>query len=76
METERNLGIQPIAELLAQLHLTPHKLVECSTEQLTHKLVSRAIKGRRLTKKSKAKVIRAMQVATGESYTSEQLFNY
>ncbi len=76
MEIERNLGVQPIAELIQQLHITPHILVESSTEQLTHKLVSRAVKGRRLTKNSQGKVVRAMNAATGQTYTVAQLFNY
>lgn len=76
METERNLGVQPIAGLLTKLHLTPHILVESSTEQLTHKLVARAIKGRRLTKNSKGKVARALHAATGQVFTVDQLFNY
>lgn len=31
----RDLGPQPIAELMMQLNLKPHDLVEASTEQLT-----------------------------------------
>ena len=46
---ERNLGPQPISGLLAELNLKPHDLVAASTQQLTHKMVSRACKGRRLT---------------------------
>jgi len=76
METERNLGMQPLANLLTQLHITPHILVESSTEQLTHKLVSRAAKGRRLTKNSKGKIVRAMNTATGRAFTVKELFNY
>ena len=73
---ERTLGPQPIAELMQQLQLKPHDLVTASTEQLTHKMVSRAMKGRRLTINAKGIVQRAMNQATGKSWTQSQLFNY
>ncbi len=75
-DTARDFGPQPIADLMHQLHLKPHDLVEASTEQLTHKLVARAIKGRRLTSNSKGIVQRAMNQATGNVYKQAQLFNY
>lgn len=75
-DTARDFGPQPIADLMQQLHLKPHDLVEASTEQLTHKLVARAIKGRRLTSNSKGIVQRAMNQATGNVYKQAQLFNY
>jgi len=73
---ERNLGPQPIAHVLAELKLSPHALVEASTEQITHKMVSRAIKGRRLTRNTKDKVTRALNAASGKNYTANELFNY
>ena len=76
MDIERNLGPQPIGDLLTKLELTPHALVEASTEQLTHKMVSRAVKGRRLTQNTKAKVIRALNAATGKNYSADELFDY
>lgn len=76
MEMERNLGTQPIAAILEELQLTPHALVEASTEQLTHKMVSRAVKGRRLTTNTKGKVIRALEAATGRKFPASELFNY
>ncbi len=75
-DTARDFGPQPIADLMQQLHLKPHDLVEASTEQLTHKMVARAIKGRRLTSNSKGIVQRAMNQATGNVYKQAQLFNY
>jgi len=76
MNTERNLGLQPIAGLLTELQLLPHALVEASTEQVTHKMVSRAIKGRRLTRNTRDKVIRAFNAASGKHCTAAELFNY
>lgn len=75
-DTARDFGPQPIADLMQQMHLKPHDLVEASTEQLTHKMVARAIKGRRLTSNTKGIVQRAMNQATGNVYKQVQLFNY
>lgn len=72
----RNLGPQPIAEVMLSLKLKPHDLVAASTEQLTHKMVSRAVKGRRLTENTRRKVIDAMQQAAGRSFSDSELFNY
>lgn len=76
METERNLGPQPIGNVMAKRNLKPHDLVAASTEQLTHKMVQRAVKGRRLTDNTKRKVIAAIQLAAGFEFSAEQLFNY
>jgi hypothetical protein len=72
----RELGVQPIAALLEQLHLKPHDLVAASTEQLTHKMVARAVKGRRLTSNTKGIVQRALNKAANSNFTFSQLFNY
>ena len=72
----RELGEQPLAALLARLGLKPHDLVAASTAQLTHKMVSRACKGRRLTPHVQQKVLDALAAKTGESYTPADLFNY
>ena len=69
-------GPQPIAELMQSLKLKPHDLVAASTEQLTHKMVARAMKGRRLTNNTKGIVQRALNNATGNTYKLVQLFNY
>ena len=75
-DIERNLGAQPIARLLAELGLKPTDLVSASTEQITHKMVARACKGRRLTPNVQAKVLRALNAASGRQYRAEELFNY
>ena len=73
---ERDLGEQPIAALLANLGLKPHDLVAASTEQITHKMVARACKGRRLTPNVQRKILNALNRATAGSYKSADLFNY
>jgi hypothetical protein len=73
---ERDLGPQPIAAILAKLNLKPHDLVAASTQQLTHKMVSRACKGRRLTLNTQTKVLNAINAAAGKKYSLRDLFNY
>lgn len=72
----RNLGVQPIASIMAARRLTPHDLVANSTEQLTHKMVARAMKGRRLTANIRSKILHAINNATGKSYLAKDIFNY
>lgn len=74
--SHRNKGPQPIAALMQQLQLKAHDLVTASEDQLTHKLVSRAMKGRQLTIRSKGIIQRAFNRATGKLWTQSQLFNY
>jgi len=73
---ENNLGPQPIAGLMAEHGLKSNDLVRNSTEQLTHKMVSRAVKGRRLTPNIQHKIINALNKAAGKVYELKDLFNY
>jgi hypothetical protein len=73
---ERNLGEQPIAVVMKALNLKPQDVVAASTVQMTHKMVARAIKGRRLTPNVKCKVRDALNLASGTSHTVADLFNY
>lgn len=75
-DTERELGEQPINSLLNELGLDNAALVAASTEQLTFKMVAKARKGRFLTMNVRLKVLRALQKATGNTYTLADLFNY
>lgn len=72
----RDLGEQPLAKLMAERGLKAADLVEASTEQITHKMVARAMKGRRLTAKTMDKVHRAWNLATGAEEPRKALFNY
>ncbi len=76
MTVERNLGPQPIVRVLEQHALSATDLVEASKEQLTHKMVARAMKGRRLTANAMGKVVRALNIASTGSYTHRDLFDY
>lgn len=73
---ERNLGEQPIAGIMAEAGLKPHDLVAAAPEPMTHKMVARACKGRRLTPNVQHKVLKALNAATGREYTLDDLFNY
>lgn len=75
-EIERNLGEQPIARLMREYNLKPHDLVAASPVEMTHKMVARACKGRRLTLNTQSKVLTALNRATGKNYTLRDLFNY
>ncbi|MFH1723196.1 MAG: hypothetical protein ABII00_01100 [Elusimicrobiota bacterium] len=76
MEIERNLGEQPIARIMADHGLNARDLVAASTRQLTHKMVARACKGRRLTPNVKSKIRVALNKAAGKEYPMEELFAY
>ena len=75
-EIERNLGPQPLAEILKARKLTAHALVAASTEHITHKMVARACRGRRLTPKVQEKIRRALINASGDPFERSDLFTY
>lgn len=75
-DQERDLGQQPLARLLTELGLKPHDLVAASTEQITHKMVQRGCKGRRLTRNVQGKLLRALNTASANTYVLADLFTY
>jgi hypothetical protein len=75
-EIERNLGEQPIARIMREHNLNAHDLVTASTVEMTHKMVVRACRGRRLTLNTQSIVLMALNRATGKSYSLRDLFNY
>ena len=75
-EIDRNLGEQPIAQIMADSNLHAHDLVANSTEQITHKMVCRACKGRRLTSNIKAKIRNALNNSVDKEYSIKDLFTY
>ena len=76
VDTARNLGEQPLARIMAAQGLKAHDLVAASTEQITHKMVARACKGRRLTPHVQQKILAALNRAAGRTYAAGDLFNY
>ncbi len=75
-ELERNLGEQPITRIMVERALKPHDLVAASSQQITHKMVSRACKGRRLTRNVQHKVLDALNRAADAQYALSDLFTY
>ncbi len=75
-EIERDLGEQPIARIMQENNLKAHDLVAASSVEMTHKMVARACKGRRLTLNTQSKVLAALNRATGKNYSLRDLFNY
>lgn len=72
----RDLGPQPIDEQMETRGLSSHDLVAASTEQINHKMVARARKGRRLTPNTAKKVLRAFNAAAETDLQLSDLFNY
>jgi len=73
---ERNLGEQPLMRLMVEQNLKAHDLVAASEEQITHKMVTRAVKGRRLTANVQGKITRAFNRASGSNAAIADLFSY
>jgi hypothetical protein len=87
MEDLREHGQQPLDFLMEAWQITNHELVETSTEQLSHKQVQKARKGRQLTLAMMQKVSRALNITIWNRLSNEQkeiyfeymhrhLFNY
>ncbi len=75
-EIERDLGEQPIGTIMAELGFKSHDLVSASTEHITHKMVARACKGRRLTRNVQQKIQRALTTAASREFRLDELFTY
>lgn len=86
-ELTRDHGPQPLDGLMARWNITNHELVEVSEEQLNHKQVQKARKGRQLTLHLMQKLMRALnetivaklpkeQAPAFVPYLHKHLFNY
>jgi hypothetical protein len=75
-DLSHDLGEQPIAKIMAGHGLKPTDVVRNSAEQITHKMVGRAVKGRRLTPHVQAKILNAVNKAARAHYSMNDLFNY
>jgi len=65
-------GVQPLDEVMESCSLKNDDLVEASSEQLTHKQVQKARKGRCITPNIKGKIVRALNaVVDKEKYIEE-----
>ena len=86
-EATRDHGTQPLDELMTRWGLTNHELVETSVEQVNHKQVQKARKGRQLTLHLMQKLTRSLneavvsrlpkaERANFSPYLHKHLFNY
>ncbi len=73
---KRDFGEQPIAGIISEKNLRPCDIVNASTEQITYKMIARAVKGRRLSPKVRNKILRAINSLTENQYSSKDIFNY
>ena len=78
-----DLGTQPLNEIMLALNLSNHDLVAASSESLTHKMVARGRKGRRLKRKIQERIANALNShskakdpETHRVYSLPDLFNY
>ncbi len=76
IDGDMNLGEQPLGKIMEELGLKPHDLVSASEVPMTHKMVSRAVRGRRLTANTRSIVLNALNRATSGSYRMRDIFNY
>ena len=76
IDEQREHGPQPIAELMEKHNLKSHDLVAASTEQITHKMVTRGCKGRKLSRRVQFKLVAALNAAAEQEYTLKDCFNY
>lgn len=78
----RDHGPQPLGDLMAKHGLKPNDLVEASAalvdigNSLSHKMISRGVKGRQLTPKARKKIVAALNHAAGTEYGPRDAFNY
>lgn len=78
---ERNLGTQPIDAVMEEHGLKNHDVMQMNRGGLTHKIVQKARKGRRIKPNMKVRVTEALnavlkQKGIEEKYGVGQLFNY
>ncbi|MBM3863562.1 MAG: hypothetical protein FJ385_06365 [Verrucomicrobia bacterium] len=85
--TGRDHGVQPIDRLMTCWNLGNHRLVASSPDQLTHKQVQRARKGRQLTLHMMQKLAQSLNAAIVDTlpedhrqsfhpYLHKHLFDY
>jgi hypothetical protein len=77
MTEDMEKGVQPLDALMTKLNFKNSDLVEHSTKQLSHKVVAKGRKGRRLTLNAQLKIMKALNKLQSEKrYSLDDLFNY
>ena len=77
-EQQRDMGVQPLDQVLTDLGISNPEVVTASTEQLTHKQVQKGRKGRRISENIQNKICRALNgaVSGDKQFKVGDLFNY
>ena len=75
-DATRDHGLQPLDSLMTRWGLTNHQLVEESVEQLNHKQVQRARKGRQLTLHLMQKIARTLNESILRRLPKEERPNF
>lgn len=70
--SDRDHGVQPLDAILQRWGLTNAQLVTTASEQLTHKQVQRARKGRQLTLRMMIKLTRILNEVISESLPEDK----
>lgn len=76
---ERDLGVQPLSEIMDKMELKNPDLVRVSAQNLTCKQVNKAKRGRRVTRNIQLKVTNALNAFLDEKdpkFLRGDLFNY
>lgn len=71
-------GVQPLDGIMNEYELSNNDIVQASTEQLSHKIVNKARKGRRISIKLQVKITTALNIALDGDATFKrvQIFTY
>ena len=75
-DATRDHGAQPLDELMTRWGISNHELVEASVEQLNHKQVQKARKGRQLTLHMMQKLARTLNDAVVSRLPKEERPNF
>ena len=74
---KEELGTQPLDGIMVRLGFSNADLVKISTEQLSHKMVQKGRKGRRLTPNIQHKILNALRALKPEdNFEIKDIFNY
>ena len=66
MTENMDVGVQPLDAIMTRLGLANADLVRASKEQLTHKVVQKGRKGRRLTPNARWKILEALNASSAK----------
>lgn len=78
MSEQNNMeaGVQPLDQLIVDAGLRNNDLVKISDNGLTHKQVSKARRGRKITRRMQLKVLSAWNSLIDHECVIDDLFNY